>query len=251
MAKRSKKKNPNAPSNQQRENIRHNQALDIEIGKWNRNLNITLAVVIAVAVISCLLLPILDMNFSSSLSEFLGEYASDDKPASVEKSMSALDFLFAMTYGYSNSIEYIAKSGNNSLGIGGDFSDAVYNVFLTKVTQDDIDMLDNAYIFAFVLCILLFISIVALVTVTAVKRSKKQDGISLMVAIIIFSVLAILQWIFFVAVGIASAGKGQIQPHVGSYLLLASAITLCVVYGIFKSKVKNLGAQRKPVKEEK
>ena len=112
-------------------------------------------------------------------------------------------------------------------------------------------MLDKSYVIAFILCILLFIAIVAFVVITAVKRSKKQDGVALMISIIVFSALAFIQWILFVAVGIASAGRGQIQPHIGSYLLVAAAITMCVVYALYRSKVKKLNGQRKPVKEEK
>jgi len=68
-------------------------------------------------------------------------------------------------------------------------------------------------------------------------------------AVIIFSALAVGQWIFFVAVGVASVGRGQIQPNIASYLLLAGAITLCNVYGVYRSKVKKLNGQRKPVEE--
>ena len=246
MAKRAKKKNPNALSNQQKENLRHNQALDLQIGKLDKKLNITVAVVIAVVVISFLLLPLLNMNFSGSLKEFLGDLVSEDQTMNIEVNMSALDFLFAKTKGYSNSIEYIAKSNAEDSGLG---ADILYNAFLTKVTQEDIDMLDNAYIFAFVLCILLLIALIALVVIMAIKRSKKQDGVSLLTSIIAFSVLAFIQWIFFVAVGIASAGKGQIQPHIGSYFLLAGAVTLCVVYGLYRKKVKKLNGQRKPVED--
>ncbi|MDE6474024.1 MAG: hypothetical protein K2L70_02890 [Clostridia bacterium] len=244
MAKRSKKKNPDVLSNQQREIMRRNQALDLEKGKWDKKLNITVAVVVAVIVISYLLLPLLSMNFTGSLSEFLGDLVTEDETMSIGVDMSTFDFLFAMTKGYSNSIEYIAKANADSNDLS---SEIIYNAFLTKVTQEDINMLDRAYIFAFVLCILLLVAIALFVAVTVIKRSKKQDGILFLASVIIFSVIAILQWLFFVAVGIASAGRGQIQPHIGSYLLLAGAVTLCAVYGIYRSKVKKLEAQRAPI----
>lgn len=244
MAKRAKKKNPNALSNQQKEIARHNQALDLAVGKLDKKLNITVAVVIAVAMISILLLPLLNLNFSGSLKEFLGDLVSEDQTMSIEVNMSAFDFLFAKTKGYSNSIEYIAKSNADSIGMS---ADILYNAFLMKVTREDIDMLDNAYIFAFILCILLFIAIFAFVVITSIKRSKKQDGVLFIMSAIIFSALAMIQWIFFVAVGIASAGKGQIQPHIGSYLLFSGAIALCVVYGLYREKVKHLNRQRKSV----
>lgn len=248
MAKRSKKKNFDTLSNQQREILRHNKTLDLEKGKWDKKLNITVAIVIAVAVIAFLLLPMLNMNFTGSLSDFLGDLVTEDKTMSIEANMSAIDFLFAMTKGYSNSIEYIAKSSADSTGFG---PDLIYEAFLMKVTQEDIDMLDNAYIMAFILCILLFIAVILLIVVTSIKRSKKQDGKLLLASVIIFSALAILQWIFFVAVGIASASRGQIQPHIGSYLMLASAVTLCVVYGVYRRKVKRLDEQRKPLENNR
>ncbi len=244
MAKRSKRKNPDALSNQQREIMRHNQELDLERGKWDKKLNITVAIVIAVAVISILLLPLLSMNFTGSLSEFLGDLVTQDETMSIGVDMSAFDFLFATTKGYSNSIEYIAKVNADSNDLS---PEIIYNAFLMKVTQEDINMLDRAYIVGLILCILLFIAIVIFFAVTVIKRSKKQDGKLFFTSVIIFSSIAVLQWLFFVAVGIASAGRGQIQPHIGSYLLLAGAVAMCVVYGIYRKNVKKLDAQRKPL----
>ncbi|MDE5755768.1 MAG: hypothetical protein K2I23_01610 [Clostridia bacterium] len=246
MAKRSKKKNPNALSEQQKADIRYNQALDLKKAALDKKLNITVGIVIAVAVIAFLLLPALNMNFSGSLSEFLGDLVSEseDQEMGVTLDMTYLDFLFAMTKGYSNSIEYIANS--NASGIG---ATVLYNAFMTKVTQEDIDMLDSSYIVSFIMSILIFISLVFLIIITAVKRAKKTDGISFMTSAIVFSVLAIAQWIFFVAVGIASAERGQIQPHIGSYLLLAAAVTLCTVYGLYRRKVKKLNGQKRPVED--
>ena len=247
MAKRSKKKNPSAPSNQQRQIMRHNQELDLEKSKLDKKLNITIAVVIAVAMISLLLLPLLNMNFSGSLDDILGEDSAlqinaDD--LGIELNMTAFDFLFAMTKGYEDSARYIANA--NASGIG---AEIIYNAFMLKATQEDVDMLDNAYIVAFILCILLFIVAVALLVITIIKRSKKQDGLSFMIASIAFSAVAVIQWIFFVAVGIASAGRGQITPHIGSWLIFAAAVTLCVVYGLYRSKVKKLNAQKKSVED--
>ncbi|MDE7208898.1 MAG: hypothetical protein K2O31_03365 [Clostridia bacterium] len=244
MAKRSKKKNPNALSEQQKADIRHNQALDLHKDKLDKKLNIAIGIVIAVAVIALLLLPALNMNFSGSLSEFLGGLVTEenDQEMSVTLDMTYFDFLFAMSKGYKNSIEYIANS--NSSGIG---ATILYNAFMMKVTQEDIDLLDSAYIVALVLTILLFVSLISFIVVTIVKRTKKSDGILFMSAVIIFSIFAIAQWIFFIAVGIASAGRAQIQPNIASYLLCAAAVTLCSVYGVYRNKVKKLNGQRKPV----
>ena len=244
MAKRSKKKNPNALSEQQKADIRHNQTLALKKENLDKKLNITVGIVIAIAAIALLLLPALNMNFSGSLKDLLGDAIAEgeDQEMAVALDMTYFDFLFAMTKGYKDSIEYIVNS--NSSGIG---ATVLYNAFMLKVTQEDIDMLDSAYMVSFVLSILLFVSFAALVIVTIVKRSKKADGISFMTAVIIFSALAIAQWIFFVAVGVASAGKGQIQPHIASYLLFAAAITLCSVYGVYRYKVKKLNGQKKPV----
>lgn len=246
MAKRSKKKNPSSLSEKQRADIRFNQELDLKKGKLDKKLNITIGIVIAVAVISFLLLPALNMNFSGSLSDFLGDLApeSEDQEMGVTLDMSFLDILFAMTKGYSNSIEYIANS--NASGVG---ATIIYNAFMTKVTQQDIEMLDGAYVVSFILSILILISLVFLIIITIVKRTKKADGVSFMAAVIIFSVFAPAQWITFVVIGAASAGRGQIQPHIASYLLLASAATLCSVYGVYRNKVKELKGQRKPVED--
>ena len=246
MAKRSKKKNPSALSEKQRADVRFNEELDLKKSKLDKKLNIAIGVVIAVAAIAFLLLPTLNMNFSGSLSEFLGDFVAEgqDQDMEVALEMNNFDILFAMTKGYKNSIEYIANS--NAEGIG---ATIVYNAFLTKVTQEDIDMLDGAYIASFIISILLLISLVFLIIIAIVKRSKKSDGVSLMTATVIFSVFAIGQWILFVAVGIASAGRGQIQPHIGSYLLFASAVTLCSVYGVYRNKVKKLKKQRKPIED--
>ena len=245
MAKRSKKKNPGALSNKQKADVRFNEELDLKKGKLDNKLNIAIGVVIAVAMISFLLLPALNLNFSGSLSDFLGDVVTEenDQEMGVALDMSNLDILFAMTKGYANSIEYISKSSATN-----DVSASIlYNAFLLKVTQEDIDMLDSAYIISFIVSILLLISLVLLIVITAIKRSKKTDGISFMISVIIFSIFAIAQWILFVAIGIASAGKAQIQPHIASYLLLASAVTLCVVYGVYRNKVKKLNKSRKPV----
>ena len=246
MAKRSKKKNPNALSEQQKADIRHNQTLDLKKDKLDKKLNIAIGIVIAIAAIALLLLPALNMNFSGSLSEFLGDFVTEeiDQEMGVTLDMTYIDFLFAMTKGYSDSIAYIANSNASGLG-----ASIVETAFRSKVTQQDVDMLDSAYIVSFVLSILLFVSLVILIITTIVKRSKKADGISFMTAVTIFSILAIAQWIFFVAVGAASAGRAQIQPHIASYLLLAAAITLRSVYGVYRNKVKKLNKQRKPVED--
>ena len=246
MAKRAKKKNPSALSEKQKADIRFNQELDLKKDKLDKKLNITVGVVIAVVVIAFLLLPALNMNFSGSLSDFLGDLVSQENDQNMEVAldMTYLDILFAMTKGYSNSIEYIANS--NASGIG---ATLIYNAFMTKVTQEDIDMLDGAYIVSFILAILLIIALLLLLVITIIKRRKNADGVSFLTAVILFSALAIAQWILFIAVGIASAGRGQIQPHIASYLLFAGAVTLCSVYGVYRNKVKKLKGQRKPVED--
>ncbi|MDE7191027.1 MAG: hypothetical protein K2O35_00920 [Clostridia bacterium] len=246
MAKRSKKKNPNVLSEQQKADIRHNQELDLKKDRLDKKLNITVGIVIAIAVIAFLLLPALNLNFSGSLSEFLGDLVTEenDQEMGVTLDMTYLDFLFAMTKGYKDSIEYIANS--NASGIG---ASIVESAFRSKVTQEDVEMLDGAYMASFVISILLFVSLIVLVVITAIKRSKKADGVSFLTAVIIFCALAIAQWIFFVAVGAASAGRAQIQPNIASYLLLAAAVTLRSVYGVYRNKVKKLNGQRKPVGE--
>lgn len=244
MAKRSKKKNPNLLSEKQKADIRHNQQLDLAKDKLDKKLNITIGIVIAVAVISFLLLPTLNLNFSGSLSEILGDLVSEENDQNMEVvvNMSSLDILFAMTKGYKDSIEYIVNK--NSSGIGATIMDQAFRM---KATEQDIEMLDFAYIVSFILAIIFFISLVIFILITVLKRTKKADSLSFMISAIIFSALAILQWIFFVCVGIASADKGQIQPHIASYLLFAAGITLISVYGVYRNKVKKLNSQRKPV----
>ena len=141
MAKRSKKKNPNALSEQQKADIRHNQTLDLKKEKLDKKLNITVGIVIAIAAIALLLLPALNMNFSGSLKDLLGDAIAEgeDQEMAVALDMTYFDFLFAMTKGYKDSIEYIVNS--NSSGIG---ATVLYNAFMLKVTQEDIDMLDSA-----------------------------------------------------------------------------------------------------------
>ena len=250
MAKRAKKKNPDALKNQQRENMRFNQALDLEKSILDKKLNITVAIVIAIAMISVLLLPVFDINFSGSASDFFdGITSSDgsDPTMEISVSMSFFDFMFAKTKGYSNAFEYIAKVNSENDLTG----EIIYNAFKTKVTQQDIDMFDSAYVVALVLSILLMIATFAFVVITGIVRSKKKDSALFLTGVIVFSALAIIQWIFFVIIGIASAGRGQLQPHVGSYLLFASAITLCAVYGLYRNKVKKIDGQRKPVESAK
>lgn len=246
MAKRSKKKNPNLLSEKQRADLRHNQELDEKKRKLDLKLNITLGIVIAVTVISFLLLPALNMNFTGSLKEFLGDLIPDDKDQTmgITVDMSFIDILFAMTKGFDNSIDYIVSSNDSGMN-----AEILKNAFMTKVTQEEIDALDNAYIASFAISILFFVSLIALITLTAIKRSKKKDGILLFVSVLLFSILSALQWVFFVAVGAASAGKGQIQPHISSYLILAASIALSCVYGLYRRKVKAIKADRRPVEE--
>ena len=246
MAKRSKKKNPESLSNRQRENLRHNQALDLEKGKWDNKLNITLAVVIVIVVIAFLFTPLLSMNFSGSLSEFMGDLVTEDQTMSVGVNMTAVDFLFAMTKGCSDSIEYIAQANSDGSEIT---AQIIYNAFMMKMTQEEVSMFDMAYVFCFIVCILMLLAIILLIVSVSISRRKNEDGKLLLASVIIFSSLASILWLFFVIMGIASYGRAQIQPHIGCYFLFFGGVTLCAVYGLYRKKLKALDGQRRPVED--
>lgn len=248
MAKKAKKKTPNFINEAQKADIRHNKALELKKKSLDIKLNITLGIVIGAVFVMFLFLPTLNMNFSGSLSEFLGNMIQEenDQTMGITVNMTFIDILFAMTKGYSNSIEYIAA--NNSSDIS---PTILKTAFAMKATKEEIKALDGAYIVSFVLAILLFLSMIVLLAVTAIKRRKNQDGVSLSIAVALFSAFAILQWIVFLAVGIGAASKGQIQPHIASYSILAAAVALSAVYGAYKSKVKKIEADKRVVKTAK
>lgn len=237
-----KKKKYNKTIIADRENIRLSKELEKGKSRLDKKLNITLGVVIALLFISFLLLPALSMNFSGSLKDYLGDLVTDEnnKTIDITTNMSFIDILFAMTGGYENSVDYIIK--NNSSDITADVLKVAFN---SKVTPQEIEQFDTAYIASFVIAILLFISMVLLLTVTAVKRSKNKGGVLLFISILLTDIFAFIQWILFIAVGISASGKGYIQPHIASYLIFAGSIALSVVYAIYLVKVKKINAQKK------
>ena len=107
-----------------------------------------------------------------------------------------------------------------------------------------------AYIASFVIAIALFAAMAILVTVTAIKRSKNKCGISFFITVVLLDVLAALQWILFLAVGISASGKGYIQPHIASYLILAGSIALTAVYAVYLNKVRKINLGKKQVPQE-
>ena len=234
-----KKKKFNSLSAEVKANIRHNQALEEKKKGLDKRLNITLGVVIGVLFIAFLLLPALSMNFSGSLKDYLGDLVpeGEDKSIEVACNMSFVDILFAMTKGHENSIDYIVN--NNSSGIS---ASMLKVAFMSKVTNAEIRQFDMAYI-----AIALFAAMAVLVTVTAIKRSKNKCGISFFITVVLLDALAALQWILFLAVGISASGKGYIQPHIASYLILAGSIALTAVYAVYLNKVRKINLGKKQV----
>lgn len=242
-----KKKKFNSLSAEVKANIRHNQALEEKKKGLDKRLNITLGIVIGVLFIAFLLLPALSMNFSGSLKDYLGDLVpeGEDKSIEVACNMSFVDILFAMTKGHENSIDYIVN--NNSSGIS---ASMLKVAFMSKVTNAEIRQFDMAYIASFVIAIALFAAMAVLVTVTAIKRSKNKCGISFFITVVLLDVLAALQWILFLAVGISASGKGYIQPHIASYLILAGSIALTAVYAVYLNKVRKINLGKKQVPQE-
>lgn len=240
-----KKKKFNALSAEVKANIRHNQALEEKKKGLDKRLNITLGVVIGVLFIAFLLLPALSMNFSGSLKDYLGDLIQEDKSIEVACNMSFVDILFAMTKGHENSIDYIVN--NNSSGISASMLEIA---FMSKVTNAEIRQFDMAYIASFVIAIALFVAMAVLVIITAIKRSKNKCGIFFFITVVMLDVLAALQWILFLAVGISASGKGYIQPHIASYLILAGSIALTAVYAVYLGKVRKINLGKKQVPQE-
>ena len=245
MAKRSKKKNPNALSKQQKEDILFNQSLDGKKSKLDLKLNITLGIVIGVFFLSFLILPTLNMNFTSTLSELSGQVVEEDADFSVTIDMSFLSFLTAGAGGYTDAVQYLA----DHTGTGLDMS-IIYPMFMKKLTAQAVQPLNSVYVFILILSIIAVISWIILTAVTCKYRKKNRDGKFMLISVAVFCALCIAQWLVFIAVGIASADKGQIQPHIASYLIMGCGVALATVYGVYKSKVNKLNAQRRKIAEQ-
>lgn len=244
MAKRSKKKNPNRSTIRQREILAYNNALQTQQKEWQLKLNITIAVVVAVLFISFILLPVVNMTFSNSIS--LGETSESSQDIELVVDMSFLDILTALAGGYEDSISYIVA--NNNEGMSGNL---VENVFRQMVTQEDIDGLDMAYVVSLVVTIIMLVSMVLLLIAVSILRRNKKDNIWLALSIFFMSIMSIVQWVLFVAIGIQAMGRGQIQPHIGSYLTMFAGITMAVIYIIFKSRMVKLAGKNNPMTENK
>jgi len=245
MAKRSKKKNPNMLTERQKADIRHNEALDKKKKSLNIRLNIALGIVLGVSIFAFLVLPALNMNFSSYLSEIVGGdmiTEENDTQMGVTVDMTFIDILTALTQSPKDSVDYISKNNDSSIS-----SDIVYNAFMVMMTDDDVRMLDKAYVVSLALAALTLAACVILLLGVSVTRGKNRNGIALAVCIWLFSAASALQWLFFVAVGIASAGRGQIQPHIASWLIFVGGAAVAVVYTVFCAKVKKLDADRRVV----
>lgn len=244
MAKRSKKKNPNRSTIRQREVFAYNNALQTQQKEWQLKLNITIAVVVAVLFISFILLPVVNLTFSSA--DLNGAQQITDEPIELVVNMSFLDILTALAGGYEDSISYIANNNNMS------FSASIIEGFIRKsITQEDIDGLDMAYVVSLVVAIIMLISMVLLLIAVSILRRNKKDNIWLALSIFFMSIMSIVQWILYVAIGIQAMGRGQIQPHIGSYLTMFAGITMAVVYIIFKSRMVKLAGKNNPLSDNK
>ncbi|MDE6189562.1 MAG: hypothetical protein K2G37_04690 [Clostridia bacterium] len=246
MAKRSKKKNPNILTKRQKEDVLFNQNLDAQKKVWDIRLNVTMGIVIAVFLLAFLILPALNMNFTTMLSELSSEVSSDeDMEFAVTIDMSLLSFLTAGAGGYKDAVEYLA----DHTGTGMDKS-ITYPIFMKKMTAQDVEMLNSAYVTLLILAIVMIVCWILLFSAVCSNRKKNGDGKFLFLSVAVFAALCIAQWLIFLAVGIASVSKGQIQPHIASYLILGCGISVAAVYGTYRAKVKKLNRQRREVPTE-
>ncbi|MBD5085943.1 MAG: hypothetical protein HDT32_00980 [Clostridiales bacterium] len=243
MAKRSKKKNPNALTSQQKADLLFNKALDDKKKSLDIRLNITVGIAVALCIIAFLLMPVININFSGQLSDILKMDLEEDATVGVTVNMSFLDFLTAPA-GYDSPIQYLSEHTNSDIN-----SSVIYGAFSQIVTNADEKMLNDAYVLILTVAIIWLASWVVWFLAICINRKKNKDGLFLRVSSIAFIALSILQWIVFIVVAIASASKAQIQPHISSYLIMASGVTLSVVYGLYISKVKRLNKERKDVPE--
>lgn len=245
MAKRSKKKNPNALTSQQKADIIFNKTLDDKKKGLDVRLNITLGIVVGLCIIAFLLMPVVNMNFSGKLSELTGAELSEgekDTALGVTVNMSFLNFLTAPAGGYDGPIRYLSEHTNTKIN-----SSILYAVFSSKVTEEDEQMLGNAYTMFLIISILWLVSWTLWFCAICVSRKKNKDGAFLLSSSIAFISLSLAQWLAFVIVAIASAEKAQIQPHIASYLIMAGAVAVAAVYGLYRSKVKKLNKARRNV----
>ena len=241
MAKRSKKKNPNALTSQQKADLLFNKALDDKKKSLDTRLNITVGIIVALCIIAFLLMPAVNINFSGQLSDILKIDLEEDATIGVTINMSFLDFLTAPA-GYDSPVKYLAEHTDSSID-----KSLMYEAFSQIVTKADEKMLSDAYALILTVTILWLVSWVVWFLAVCINRKKNKDGVFLRASSIAFIALSILQWIVFIVVAIASASKAQIQPHISSYLIMASGVTLAVVYGLYISKVKRLNKERRDV----
>ncbi|MDE5548863.1 MAG: hypothetical protein K2J13_01280, partial [Clostridia bacterium] len=124
-----------------------------------------------------------------------------------------------------------------------------YGAFSQMVTKQDEQMLTSSYVLILIISVLWLVSWAVWLSAICVNRKKNKDGAFLLLSSIVFIVLSIAQWIVFIVIAIASASKAQIQPHIASYLIMAGAVAVAVVYGLYRSKVKKLNKERREVPE--
>lgn len=244
MAKRSKKKNPNLLTESQKADIRFNESLDIKKKELDIRLNITMGIVVGLCLLAFLVMPAVNMNFSGSLSDILGSQVEleEDTQMSVTVNMSFIDFLTAPAGGYENALRYLAEHTDSDINV-----DLIYAAFQSQVTPDETEMLGQAYTVALAGTVILLISLIVFTVAVAVMRHNKKDGLFLILSSTLFIAIGIIQWIIFLAVGLGASSKGLIQPHIAAYIVLAAAVTLAVVYGLYRKKVKRLNSQRRQV----
>ena len=243
MAKRSKKKNPNALTSQQKADLLFNKTLDEKKKGLDKRLNITLGIVVGLCILAFLLMPTVNINLSSQLSDLYDTEGGEDTNLAVTVNMSFLDFLTAPA-GYDSPIRYLSEHTGSTVN-----STLIYSAFSQIVTKAEEKMLDDAYALILTIAILWLVSWAVWLLAICISRRKNKDGIFLCASGIAFIALSIAQWIAFVIIAIASVGKAQIQPHIASYLIMASGVTLAVVYGLYRSKVKRLNKARRAVPE--
>ena len=245
MAKRSKKKNPNALTAKQKADVIFNQALDKKKKGLDIRLNITFGIVVGLCIIAFLIMPVVNMNFSSSLSDILGseiDLGEEDSQIGVTVNMSFLNFLTAPLGGYKSVAEYLSTHTSSSIN-----SSVLLSAFETMMTKEDAKLLNDAYIMILIVAVIWLVSWLMWLIAVCVNRKSNKDNAFLFITSIIFIAVSIAQWAIFIAIAISSAGKAQIQPHIASYLIMAGAVAVAVVYGLYKAKIKKINKQRREV----
>lgn len=243
MAKRSKKKNPSLLSVKDRENIEFNNSLDKQKKAWAKKLNIAVGIVVGVIFLCLVLLPVFNMSFTRSLKDIVGEVEEmEDADYTMVTKLSFLDILTALAGNYSDSIDYIVH--NNDSGMNAGIAEDLFRKF---VTDEDIEMLDGAYRVSLAITIASMVAFVLFVVCVAVYRAKGRDGILLFASVLLMSAVCVLQFVFFIIVGAGAADKGQLQPHIGSYLMFFAGVTLVTVYSVYRIKISKLNRQYRQV----